>query len=297
MRNGRLIRDKLSEKVMSGLTWLSILMAFFIGWGLYSRSLPLLRSKPLFSLISSGTWKPFKGEFGFFPFIMGTAWVTAIAILLALPLGLLCSIYLSEYSGEKVRRWMVPLVDLLAGIPSVVYGLWATLAIVPLIRNYLSPYFVKYSSGYSVLAGGMVLSIMLLPFIISVTREVFYAVPDELREASLSLGATLWQTMKHTVLRKSLPGIVAVTVLAVSRALGETMAVLMVCGNVAQAPHSPFDPGYPLPALIANNYGEMLSIPLYDSALLLAAFLLFLIVLCFNAASRLILFQLERRLY
>ena len=125
---------------------------------------------------------------------------------------------------------------------------------------------------------------MIFPVIIHVSLEIFRAVPSEVREASLALGATRWQTVKHVVLRKALPGVVAAVVLGFSRAFGETMAVLMVVGNVPKIPDSVLDPAYPLPALIANNYGEMLSIPLYDSALMLAALILLLVVLVFNIA-------------
>jgi phosphate transport system permease protein len=124
--------------------------------------------------------------------------------------------------------------------------------------------------------------------------EVLGSVPYEIREASLSLGATKWQTIKHVVIRKAMPGIIAAIVLGLSRAFGETMAVLMVAGNVAKAPSSVFDPAYPLPALIANNYGEMLSVPLYDSALLLACLVLLLVVLFFNVIARVVLIRVEK---
>jgi phosphate transport system permease protein len=178
-----------------------------------------------------------------------------------------------------------------------VYGVWGVLFVVPLIGDYIAPHFTEYSSGYSVLAGGIVLAIMIFPLIMSILAEVFGAVPKELREASLSLGATKWETIRFVVLKKSLAGIVAAVVLAISRAFGETIAVLMVCGNVTNVPHSIFDSGYPLPALIANNYGEMMSIPLYDSALLMASFILFVIIFLFNAISRIILARLEKRMY
>ena len=135
---------------------------------------------------------------------------------------------------------------------------------------------------------------MIIQLMISVFIEIFNALPGGLREASLSLGATNWQTIKKVVLRKSFPGIAAAVVLAISRAFGETIAVLMVCGNVAEVPKSIFDPGYPLPALLANNYGEMMSIPLYDAALMLSALLLFVIIVIFNIISRLILIRIER---
>ncbi|UCF16669.1 MAG: ABC transporter permease subunit, partial [Phycisphaerales bacterium] len=151
-----------------------------------------------------------------------------------------------------------------------------------------------FSTGYSVLAGGIVLAIMVFPIIIHVSLEVFRSVPLEIREASLSLGATRWQTIKHVVIRKAMPGVIAAIVLGLSRAFGETMAVLMVAGNVAKSPSSVLDPAYPLPALIANNYGEMLSVPLYDSALLLACLVLLLVVVAFNVIARVVLIRVER---
>lgn len=278
------------------LTVLSVLLAVFIGLGLYARSLPLLQLKSVGYLLTSSVWKPFKGEFGFFPFIMGTLWVTGIAIIVALPLCLLSGIYISEYAHHRVRRIIVPFVDLLSGIPPVVFGVWGVLFIVPLIQDRIAPHFVEFSTGYSVLAGGIVLAIMIFPLIISILLEVFGTIPRELKDASLAIGATQWQTVKFVMLRRSLPGIIAATVLAVSRAFGETIAVLMVCGNMPEVPHSVFDSGYPLPALIANNYGEMLSIPLYDSALLFSALILFVIIFLFNAVSRIVLARIERRM-
>ncbi len=136
---------------------------------------------------------------------------------------------------------------------------------------------------------------MIIPLIISILTEVFNAIPRETREASLSLGATKWETVKKVVLRKSTPGIIAAVVLAISRAFGETIAVLMVCGNFTDVPRSVFDACYPLPALIANNYGEMMSLPDYESALMFAALLLFAIIILFNAVSRLILNQINHR--
>jgi phosphate transport system permease protein len=166
--------------------------------------------------------------------------------------------------------------------------------IVPLIKNHVGPAFGSQTTGYCVLAGGIVLAIMIFPIIIHVSVEVFRSVPYETSEASLALGATRWQTVKHVLLRKAAPGVIAAVVLGLSRAFGETMAVLMVAGNVAKVPGSIFDPAYPLPALIANNYGEMLSVPLYDSALLLASLILMLVVVLFNVASRLVLIRVER---
>jgi len=292
--NKRLLKDALAGRCMLLLTILSGLIVFVMGIGLYIRSRPVLAIKPLSELLLSSSWHPLKKEFGFFPFIMGSVWVTGVAVVIAVPLCLLTAIYLSEYAPRFVREWTKPLIDLLAGIPSVVYGVWGVLVIVPLIKNYIAPAFGSFSTGYSVLAGGIVLAVMIFPIIIHVSLEVFRTVPHEIREASLSLGATKWQTIKHVVVRKASPGVVAAVVLGLSRAFGETMAVLMVAGNVVKAPTSVLRPAYPLPALIANNYGEMLSVPLYDSALLLACFVLLLVVLLFNVIARVVLIKVER---
>lgn len=290
----RHIKEFLFRNSMLVLTLLSLTFAVIIGISLYYKSVPILDQQSIWDLVSGKSWKPLKGEFGFYPFIMGTLWVTGIAIVISLPLCLLAAIYLSEYAHPAVKKIVYPMIDVLAGIPPVVYGVWGILVVVPFISESLAPHFVEFSTGYSVLAGGIVLAIMIIPLMISIFIEMFGALPTGLREASLSLGATNWQTIKKVVLRKSFPGLAAAVVLAISRAFGETIAVLMVCGNVTEAPNSVFDPAYPLPALIANNYGEMMSIPLYDSALMLSALLLFVIILVFNAISRLILIRIEK---
>jgi len=294
MQNKRLLKDRLASKFMLLLAIFPGLIVFLMVLGLYQRSRPILAIKPLTELIFSTSWHPLKGEFGLFPFITGTLWVTAVAATIAIPLCLLTAIYLSEYVQKKVREWTKPFIDLLAGIPSVVYGVWGVLVVVPLIKNLIAPFFGTFSTGYSVLAGGIVLAIMVFPIIIHVSLEVFGSVPYELREASWALGATKWHTVKHVVIRKAMPGVIAAIVLGLSRAFGETMAVLMVVGNVVKVPSSVFDAAYPLPALIANNYGEMLSVPLYDSALLLTSLVLLLVVLFFDIVARVVLISVER---
>ncbi|BAU54596.1 Phosphate transport system permease protein PstC [Mucilaginibacter gotjawali] len=284
------------SKLMLVLTLVSVSVLFVIGVGLYYHSIPILRKLPLSDLLTTSVWKPLKGLFGFYPFIMGTLWVTAISIIIALPLCLLTALYINEYAPARIRKILTPFVNLLSGIPPVIFGVWGVLFIIPLIQDHIAPHFVAFSTGYSVLAGGIVLAVMIFPLIVSIITEVLRTIPQDLRDASLSLGATKWETTRKVILRKALPGIIAALVLAISRAFGETIAVLMVCGNNAAVPHSVFDPGYPLPALIANNYGEMLSIPMYDSALMFAALLLFVIILLFNLISRVILARLERKL-
>ncbi|MBR3558607.1 MAG: phosphate ABC transporter permease subunit PstC [Bacteroidales bacterium] len=294
MQKSRIIKDKTAGATMLTLTILSIVFVVVMFVGLYLKSVPVLEGKSMWSLLSSSEWKPLKGEFGFLPFIAGTLWVTFIAILLALPVSLFTAFYLTEYARPAVRRFVFPALDILAALPSVVYGIWGTLVIVPLISDKVAPRFVEYSSGYTVLAAGIVLGVMILPLLVSLFIEVFGMVPQDLREASLALGATRWQTTRKVVVRKTLPGILASTVLAVSRAMGETIAVLMVCGCVMTIPKSPLDSGYPIPALIANNYGEMLSMPLYESALMFAALILFIVVFIFNLLSRIILYRMEK---
>jgi len=288
-------KDKTARIFMLGIAIFVLATIAIIGISLFVKSLPVLSEKNLLSLLTSKVWKPTKGEFGFLPFIMSTVYVSVIAILLSFPFSLLTSIYLTSYSSKAVKRIFEPVVDLLSGIPPVIYGVWGTLSIVPFISGKVAPHFVEFSTGYSVLAGGVVLAVMITPLLISVMVEIFRSIPKEMIDASLSMGATKWQTIKKVILRRSLSGIVAANVLALSRAFGETMAVLMVCGNIPLIPHSFFDACYPLPALIANNYGEMLSMPDYESALMLAAFLLFLIVVIFNGVSRLVLDQIEKR--
>lgn len=290
----RIFKEKAARWVMLVLTVLSLLLLIAIGIGLFFKSRLILSEHSLWELLSGSAWKPLSGEFGFLPFIVGTLFVTALSIAIALPISLLSAIFLTEYASSWVKRIVFPIFDILAGIPSVVYGVWGTLIIVPWIADKLGPRFVDYTSGYTVLASGIVLGIMILPILVSLLIEIFTIVPQDYREASASLGATKWQTCTKVILRKAMPGIVAAVVLSISKAFGETIAVLMVCGNYAAIPRSLFDPCYPLPALIANNYGEMLSLPLYESALMFAAFILFFIILVFNIISRWILRNIER---
>jgi phosphate transport system permease protein len=295
MARARVLKDIIASGTMRFVAVACVALAVLMAFGLLLKAWPVLKIKPVYDILFSSSWSPMKGNFGLLPFITGTLWVTGIALVIAVPISLLTSVYLSEYAPRALKEYSKPLIDLLAGIPSVIYGLWGVVMIVPLVRDLLAPAFGASSSGFTVLTAGIVLSVMILPVIIHISMEVLQSIPPELREASLALGAGKWETIKYVVLRKAMPGIVAANVLGLSRAFGETMAVLMVAGNVVKIPVSPFDPGYPLPALIANNYGEMLSIPLYDSALLLAALVLLAVVICFSAASRYILHRLRVR--
>jgi len=257
----RLFKDALARRATGLVAALPGLLVLLIVVGLFLKSKAILSVEPLSRLLFSAAWHPLKGEFGLLAFIAGTVWVTVTALVLAVPVSILAAIYLSEYAPRWVREGAKPVIDLLAGLPSVVYGVWGVILVVPFVGDVLAPLAGVTSSGYSILAGGIVLAVMTFPTIIHVTLEVFSTVP----------------------------------VLGFSRAFGETMAVLMVVGNVPAVPRSLFDPGYPLPALIANNYGEMMSVPRYDAALMAAALVLMVIVLFFNVLARKILVRVERR--
>lgn len=298
--------DRLWGGISFALTLLPLALLVGIAAGLVVRTWPILATVSPLDLITGRVWQPLKGAFGFYPFIMGTAWVTVLAMLLAVPPSLLVAIYLSVYARPLLKNLMKPVLDVLAGIPSVVYGVWGLIAIVPFVQNVAAPvlravfpgiplFNSQNPTGFSILAGSLVLSVMVAPVMIAVSYEVLQTAPQGLREATLAMGATRWQMVKHVVLRRCAPGIAAAVVLGFSRAFGETMAVLMVVGNVPKAPASILDPAYPLPALIANNYGEMMSIPMYDAALMGAALVLLVVVLLFNIVSTAILRRVSGR--
>jgi len=292
----RRILDRYANRLFIIPALLVPAMVIGIALVLAARSLPVMSTAPLPSLLLSSTWRPMAGEFGFFAFIMGTVIVSVLAMALAIPVSLLSAIYLAEFAIPAVRRVLQPAIDLLAGVPSVIFGLFGVLVVVPFIRDVLAPALHHSSTGYCVLAGGVILAMMVFPILISVMVEVFSAVPSGMREASLACGATRWEMVKHVTLRAGLAGIVAAIILAFARAFGETMAVLMVVGNVVQVPGSVLDPAYPIPALIANNYGEMMSIPLYDSALLFAALILFIVLMAFIVLTRIVLDRVKLRM-
>lgn len=302
-RRKRRNKNLFADRAMGTLTLVVILLVPLITAILLMRAWPILTSRPIGELVFSTTWHPIKEAFGFYPFIIGTIWVTGLAMIISVPPSLLTAIYLAEYAPARIRSWVKSFIDILAGIPSVVFGIWGVMIVVPFVRDSLAPtlnqwlgfiplFQNKNPTGYGLLAGGLVLAVMVFPIIISLADEVISAVPQGLREASLTLGATRWQTIKGVVMRYAWSSVIAAVMLGFSRAFGETMAVMMVVGNVPQIPRSILDPAYPLTALIANNYGEMMSIPLYDSALMVGALILLFIILAFNLTSRLALIRL-----
>jgi len=272
-----------------------LFLPLLLGIGLYVQSSLLLKEQSILKILFTSQWMPMSEEFGLLGFILSSLMVTVLSLLIACFVCLLTAIHLTQYAKRYVLNIMHPVIDILAGIPSVIYGVWGILVVVPIISKYVAPFFGIQTSGYTLLAGAIVLAIMIIPFILNILIEVFRSIPTELTEASLALGATRWQTIKFVILRKGFPGIISALGLGVSRAFGETIAVLMVVGNVAKIPTGVFQPAYPLPALIANNYGEMMSIPMYQSALMFSALVLFVIVMLFNLASRIAIAKFETK--
>lgn len=293
MNTIRSVKNIVSNGWMAIAVAIILILPFALLVGLIWKAIPVLKVTPVFELLFSEIWQPGQGKFGFFAFIVSSVMVSFIGILIMIPLGLLPAIYLTQFASGSFLSVMRSVIDVLAGIPSVIHGVWGVLIVVPFVSNFLAPWFGKESAGYTIVAGGIVLAVAVIPYVLHMLLEVFRTIPIELKEVSLSLGTTYWETIKKVVLKKASPAIIVVYVLGLSKAFGETIAVLMVVGNVVKIPESLFDPGYPLPALIANNYGEMLSIPMYDSALLFSALLLFMIVLLFNLTGRFIISKTE----
>ena len=292
----RELYDALGTRLMLFVTASVIFLFFLLLAVLINGSINILRDQSLSELILSSTWKPFSGEFGLFAVIIDTLIVTAISMLIAIPISLLSAIYIAEYAPKKFKNIIRPFIDVLAGVPSVVFGLCALLVFVPLIRDDIAPFFGStISSGFGLFTASLILAIMVFPIIISLCLESFNSVPVALKEASLSLGATKWETVKKVIFRASGPGVLAAIFLGFGRAFGETIAVSMVIGNQELIPKSLFGPGQTLASLIASNYTEVSSIPILASALIFVALILFVVVLIFNLLGYLVLRRASKR--
>jgi phosphate transport system permease protein len=219
-------------------------------------------------------------QFGVMPLILGTLWVSVVAILIALPLGLGVAIYLSELAGDRVRKVLKPMIELLAGIPSVVYGFFGLVVLVPLVQRAFN-----LPVGETGFTGAVILAIMALPTIITVAEDAMRATPRAMREASLALGATQWQTIRKVVVPCARSGISAAVVLGIGRAIGETMAVLMVTGNAAVMPRSLFEPLRTIPATIAAELGEAPADGAHYQALFMLGCILFVITLVISVTA------------
>jgi phosphate transport system permease protein len=255
------------------------------------------------SFLSSTTWDPVKENYGALPFIFGTILSSILALIIALPLSLGVAIFLSELAPRWFERVISFLVELLAGIPSVVYGLWGIFVLVPWIRTTVEPSLSKQLGftalfrgapyGFGMLAAGLILSIMILPIIASISRDVLRSVPRNQREAAFALGATKWETTR-IVLKNAKSGILGATILGLGRAIGETMAVTMVIGNRPVISLSLFDPGYTMASVIANEFTEATS-DMYISALTEIALVLFVITIIVNIFARLLVWSVTRK--
>jgi phosphate transport system permease protein len=257
-------------------------------------SMPTIRAFGLDFLVSSD-WNPSERQFGALPFIYGTLVSSIIALVISVPISLGIAIFLTEQAGPRTSRPIAFLVELLAAIPSVVYGLWGIFVLAPFIREYLGPVLQNYLgfipifqgrlTGIGMMTGGVILAIMITPIITAVVRDVLEAVPTSQREAALALGATKWETTQ-VVLANAASGIAGAVVLGLGRALGETMAVTMVIGNVPQITAQLFEPGYTIASVLAANFAEARD-PLYLSALIEIGLVLFLVTFVVNALAKL----------
>lgn len=253
--------------------------------------------------IATSVWDPVAGQFGAFPLIVGTLMTAGIALLLAVPLSLGVAIYLTEFAPQWLRRPVSSTIELLAAIPSVVYGLWGVFVLIPILRRTVFPllrdslgflpFFKGVIYGPSVLSASIILTIMIMPFIMSVSREVLLAVPSGQREASLALGATRWEAVRTVILPYARSGIIGAVILGLGRALGETMAVTMLIGNRHEVAASLFAPGYTMAAAIANEFSEAAT-PMHYAALTYVALVLFVVTVLVNAAARLLIWRVNR---
>jgi phosphate transport system permease protein len=293
--NARKWRDLIGTKTLLIITLFISSLFFLIFILLLSRSLLVLESHSIIEVLFSSIWNPDAGQFGLAAVIFDTILVTGFALLIAIPISLLSAVYIVEYAPRKIRKTIRPFIDILAGVPSVVYGLCAFLFLAPFVQNVIAPFFGVQSTGLCIFSAALILSIMVFPIIISLCIESFDAIPLSLKEASLSVGATKWETVKKVVFRASAPSIIAAILLGFGRAFGETIAVNMVIGGTIRLPSSLFNPGETLASLIASKYGELMSIPLHESALMLVALILFIVVFLFYLLGFLTLRRAKKR--
>ncbi|KPU45217.1 phosphate transport system permease protein PstC [Oxobacter pfennigii] len=271
-------KEKLSERVflviaLSALSVLALITVF-----IFVKGLPIILKVGVFNFIFGMKWAPSQGAFGIFPMIVGSVSVTLGAIILGVPIAICCSIFLAEFTPASLRNIFRPAIQLLAGIPSVVYGFWGVVFIVPAIRNYLG------GPGLSILAGSIILAIMILPTIISISEVSILALPRQYKEGALALGLTHWQTICSLLLPAAKSGIVAAIILGIGRAIGETMAVIMVLGNAVAIPESILDPVRTLTTNIGIEMGYASGE--HQQALFSTGIVLFIIIMILNAVAQ-----------
>ncbi len=268
------------ERVLLFLALSSIASLLLITVFIFWEGVPLIAHTGLGNFLLSSHWAPTRGHFGILAMIISSIFVTLGAMVIGVPLGLACAIVLAEFSPQMVKAILKPTLELLAGIPSVVYGFLGVIWLVPLIRDYLG------GPGLSLLAGSVILGIMILPTVISISIDALSAVPDLYRDGSIALGATNWQTVRRVVLPAASSGIVTAVILGMGRAIGETMAVIMVAGNALKIPTSVLDPVRTLTANIALELGYASGRP--REALFATGIVLFIIIMILNLTATLI---------
>ena len=271
-------------------------------WMLYRGAAPAIARFGI-NFAFTSTWDPVANVFGAWPMIVGTLTTSFLALVIAVPLSLGVSVYLTEFAPMGIRRPTATMIELLAAIPSVVYGLWGLFVLIPVLKHTIFPllrsvlgflpFFQGTIYGPSVLSASIILAIMVMPFIMSVSREVLLAVPNSQREAALGLGATRWEAVRTAILSYARSGIIGAIILGLGRALGETMAVTMLIGNSHDLAKSLFAPGYSMAAAIANEFNEAAT-PMHYSALTYVALLLFTITVLVNAGARLLIWRVNR---
>jgi len=284
--------------------WLTFVMALSVvvlvvltGWQLWHGSAIAIK-KFGFHFLTTSTWDPVADEFGALPFIYGTLVSSLIALLIAVPLSIATAAYLTELAPLWIRQPLVSLIEMLAAIPSVILGLWGIFVMIPWLRDYpfpwlkrlfgWTPFFTGPIYGPSMLAGGIIIAVMIVPIITSVSREILRSVPDLQREAAYGLGATRWEATRIAVLSYAKKGLFGAVILGLGRALGETMAVTMVIGNTPQIAASLFKPGYTLASVLANEFSEATT-DLYLQALFGIGLVLFGITILVNLLAQLLL--------
>ena len=294
--------DFIFEKLTLLFAVFVFLLVILMGYEMYINS-RLSIDKFGFNFLVSSSWDPVQEIYGALPIIYGTIVSSMLALVIALPLSIGVAIFLAELAPDWLEKPLSFLVELLAGIPSVIYGLWGIFVLVPFIREtvepYLSeklgflPFFDGAPYGFGMLAAVLILTIMVLPIISAITRDVLKSIPKSQREAALALGATKWQSTK-IILKDAKSGILGATMLGLGRAVGETMAVTMVIGNTALISASLFDPAYTMASVIANEFTEATS-DMYLSALIELALVLFVITIVINGLARLLVWSMERK--
>jgi phosphate transport system permease protein len=289
--------DKAFEWLTLAMASSVVVLVVLIGWELSVGS-SLAIKKFGFHFLATSTWDPVAEEFGALPFIYGTLVSSAIALIIAVPLGIATAAYLTELAPLWIRQPLTSLIEMLAAIPSVILGLWGIFVMVPWLRNYPFPFLKQYFGwiplfngpiyGPCMFAGGIIIAVMILPIITSVSREILRSVPDLQREAAYALGATRWEATRIAVLSYAKKGLFGAVILGLGRALGETLAVTMVIGNTPQIVASLFKPGYTLASVVANEFTEATT-DIYLGALFEIGLVLFGITILVNLLAQLLL--------